>query len=91
MSGIAKNLRVINSNTEIAKKVNLALLSVQLKFLNFSAKIEIRDTSKKENTTVIAIKTMGWKSQSPTCSWISGNEVMKSVFAGVFNPLKESD
>ena len=47
------------------------------------------DTINNEKATVIDTSTQSWNSQaSPPDS--NGKEVMKSVLAGVFRPLKES-
>ena len=54
IKGKAVSLNTINSNTDRIRKVNLILLSAQLKFLNFNAKISIRETISNENTIVIA-------------------------------------
>ena len=88
--GKAITLKIIISNTETIKKVNLILLSAQLKFLNFNAKISILETSRNENTVVIRINTHVCVSHGPAIGATNGREVINNVFAGVFNPLNES-
>jgi hypothetical protein len=66
MIGIASTFRAISSNTETIRKVNLSLLSLHRKDLNFSAKNSIRDTSNKENTIVIVVNTQGVYNHVPT-------------------------
>jgi hypothetical protein len=90
IKGKAITLKITISNTETIRKVNLSLLSAQVKFLNFNAKISILETSKNENTVVITISTQVCVSHEPTAGATNGNEVMNNVFAGVFKPLKES-
>ena len=51
--GIAANCMLTSSNTESTRKVNLTLLSLQVKFLNFRAKSSKRETKSSEKMIVI--------------------------------------
>src|SRR5688500_14078738 len=90
MIGTARYWRVNKSNTARSRKVNRILLSSHLKLLNLNAKNSIRDTSRNENSRVMATSIAGSYSQRPTWLYSKGSEVMKIVLAGVFNPRKES-
>ena len=59
ISGRAAQCRKATKNTESSRKVNLILLSAQLKFLNFSANRSNRETIKSEKMIVIMDKTIG--------------------------------
>jgi hypothetical protein len=89
--GSAANFNIANNNTLSARKVNLTLLSDQLKFSNFKAKRSILETSNREKTTVMILNTTGLKTTSSTGEFKKGSEVMKNVFAGVGRPLNECD
>ena len=54
IKGKAVSLNTAISNTDRIRKVNLILLSAHPKFLNFRAKISIRETINNENMMVIA-------------------------------------
>src|ERR1035437_3494902 len=77
------------------KNINLILLSFQVRFLNFNANIGSSETKRSDIITVIRTKTTGCKinvsriSYLP-CSVISARAAIKSAFAGVGKPIKDS-
>ena len=91
IKGKAANCKIAISNTARARKVNLTLLSVQLKFLNFNANRSILETMSNEKTTVMTTRTTGLNTTSKMGDSKNGRDVIKNVFAGVGRPLKESD
>jgi len=89
--GMADVCSIPNSNTLIARKVNLSALSFQLKFLNLSASNSRRDTSSKDEAIHSATKGRGRAIHEMMLSGKSGRAVMNKALAGVGRPLKESD
>ena len=89
--GIAASLNTTKRSTARKRNRNLTLLSDQLKFLNFKANRSILDTNSREKATQIQANTTGLRTKSKKGASKSGNAVIKRAFAGVGNPLKESD
>ena len=89
MSGTAAKWNDINNTTAATIKANRAWLSAHLKLLNFRAKNRKGDTISSEKTTVMDTKTNSCNTHEPGVN-TNGNDVMKSVFDGVFRPLNES-
>jgi hypothetical protein len=90
ITGMASIFRTANSNTERIRKVNRILFSFQAKLLNLRANNGMPETSKYEEIATITHNIQGSKSAMAMLPVSSGSEVMKSAFAGVGNPLKES-
>ena len=81
---------MLSSNTEIARNVNLNLLSAQEKFLNFSANNSHGDISKNEKTNVMITRNRSIEigiSKGPSRNT---REVIKRALAGVGRPMKVS-
>src|SRR5687768_10390337 len=73
--GRAAKFNIANNNTLSPRKVNLTLLSDQLKFSNFKAKRSTLETNNSEKTTVIILNTTGLKTTSSTGEFRKGSEV----------------
>jgi len=78
------------NNTPIKRKVNRILFSFQPKFLNFNAKSRIGATNSNEKVTVISTSDRVSKSQGANDVFTIAIPDIKSAFAGVGKPLKES-
>jgi hypothetical protein len=91
IKGSAAHCKNANNITDSTRKVNLILLSAQEKFLNFKANSSILETSKIEKTTQIRDNITGLYTTSKIGDFRNGSPVMKIAFAGVGNPLNESD
>ena len=75
--------------------INLNLLSVNFKLLNFKAKRGISETKASDSKMLSPIKTSGISiiSAIKLSAWkvlISGNDIKNKQFAGVGNPIKLS-
>jgi hypothetical protein len=90
MSGMAPACHPASNNTATRIKVNLILLSVHEKFLNFKANNSIGATSRKETMMVIHIRTPGWETHVANGSGSNHSPVINRALAGVGNPIKVS-
>jgi len=88
--GNAPALRIINSNTDKARKVNLIWLFAHEKSLNFNANNSNGATNNNEKTMVIPVNTGVLKMTPLRDSGKKTNEVRNIAFAGVGTPINVS-
>ncbi len=88
--GNPADLKIAMSNTAPIRKVNLTLLSGQVKFLNFNANSAMGETMSHENRMVMVSKVMAPNQASGKMAMSDGNPQMKSAWAGVGKPMNAS-
>ncbi len=88
--GNPADLKMAMSNTAPIRKVNLTLLSDQVKFLNFNANSGMGETMSHENKMVMVSKVMPPNQETGKMAMSDGNPQMKSACAGVGTPMNAS-
>ena len=95
MIGIAENSNQVNRIIDIIMRKNLNLLSLYLKFVNFSENILILETNAKDSKTVMINNISGISIKLAIVLLelkvvINGIEINTKQFAGVGKPIKFS-